>query len=219
MSLELEAQKREILGRGVKAIRRQGLIPAELYGNGVDNMHLSLDGGVFAKTFREAGENTIINLMVGSKKHPVFIHDVQMDPVSGKVLAVDLFQVDLTKKTTAHVPLEFIGESPLTETAGAILNKVLDEIEVEALPANIPHVINVDVSVLDSFGKTIRVADLAGGADFEIKTEPETVVASISEPREEEKEVVEELSPEDVEVVGKEKSAEEGEDKDSESGD
>ena len=211
MSLELEAQKREVLGRKVKLLRKQDLIPAELYGNGVENIHLSLKEGEFMEIYREAGENTIVNLAVGAEKRPVFIHDVQTDPLSGRILAADLYQVDLTKKTITHVPLTFVGESPLVESEGGILNRVLDEVEVEALPINIPHEIKVDVSVLDSFSKTIRVADLAGGADFEIKTDPETVVASISEPREEEKEVVvEELSPEDVQVAGKEKS--EGED-------
>jgi len=212
MNLELEAQKREVLGKKVKSLRQQGLIPAELYGNNIENIHLSLKEGDLLRIYHEAGENTIVNLMVGGEKRPVFIHDMQIDPVGGKILAVDLYQVDLTKKTTAHVPLAFVGESPLTESVGGILNKVLDEVEVEALPTDIPHEIKVDVSVLDSFGKTIRVADLAGGASFEIKTEPETVVASISEPREEEKEeVVEELSPEDIEIAGKEKA--EGEEK------
>lgn len=206
MALELEAQKREMLGRGVKSLRRQELIPAELYGNGIENIHLTLKAGDFLRVYREAGENTIVSLMIGDDTRPVFIHDIQIDPVSGSILAVDLYQVDLTKKTTAQVPLTFTGESPLVESAGAILNKVLDEVEVEALPTNIPHEIAVDVSVLDSFGKTIRVADLVKGTNFEIKTEPETVVANLSEPREEEKEeVVEELTPEDVEVAGKEK--------------
>ncbi|MDD5711119.1 MAG: 50S ribosomal protein L25 [Candidatus Colwellbacteria bacterium] len=205
MNLELEAQTREILGRRVASLRKQNIIPAELYGNGVENIHLSLKESDFLQIYREAGENTIVNLIVNGEKRPVFVHDVQTDPVSGRVLTADLYQVDLTKKTITHVPLTFVGESPLVESAGGILNKVLDEVEVEALPINIPHEIEVDVSVLDDFNKNIRVADLAGGKDFEIKTEPETVVASISEPREEEKEVVEELSPEDVEVVGKEK--------------
>jgi large subunit ribosomal protein L25 len=213
MSLELEAQKREVLGKKVGLLRQQDIIPAELYGSGVENIHLSLREGEFMKIYREAGENTIINLTIGAEKRPVFVHDVQMDPISGRILAADLYQVDLTKKTTTHVPLTFVGESPLVESVGGILNRILDEIEVEALPINIPHEIIVDVSVLDSFDKTIRVADLIGGADFEIKTEPETVVANVSEPREEEKEIVGEPSPEDVQVAGKEEpEGEEGED-------
>jgi large subunit ribosomal protein L25 len=171
-------------------------------------MHLSLDENEFLRIYREAGENTIIDLIIGTEHKPVFIHDIQRDPVGGRVLAADLYQVDLTKKTTAHVPLEFVGESPLTEEGG-ILNRALDEVEVEALPADIPHSIRVDISVLDAFGKTVVVADLAGGVNFKIKTEPETVIASISEPREEEKEVVAEPSPEDVQVVGKEKVGDE----------
>ncbi|MBU2101591.1 50S ribosomal protein L25 [Patescibacteria group bacterium] len=202
MDLELEAQKREVLGKKVETLRESGFIPAELYGSGAENVHLSIKESDFTRVYKEAGENTMVNLTFGDQARPIFIHEVQIDPITENILAVDFYQVNLKEKTTANVPLEFVGESHAVEELGGILNKVLDEVEVEALPADIPHVIEVDISALDDFSKSITVADLVREAQFEIMNDPEVVVASVTEPREEEEEPIEELSPEDVEVEG-----------------
>ncbi|PIR98207.1 MAG: 50S ribosomal protein L25 [Candidatus Colwellbacteria bacterium CG10_big_fil_rev_8_21_14_0_10_42_22] len=218
MTLEIQAQKREILGKKTKTLRKNGLIPAELYGSGAQNEHLQIKEADFSRIYKEAGENTMINLVFGEETRPVLVHEVHINPVTDELLNIDFYQVDLKKKVTTHVPLEYVGESRAVEELGGILNKVLDEVEVEALPSDIPHEIKVDISVLDDFSKSITVADLKVGAKFEILTDDETVVASITEPREEEEELEEELSPEDIEVEGEKKDRDgetkEGEDDD-----
>ncbi|MDP3953315.1 MAG: 50S ribosomal protein L25 [bacterium] len=210
-TLELKAEKRALLGKGVNSLREGGLLPAELYGRGVENVHLALSTTDFDKVYRAGGENTIVNIKFGDESRPVLIHDVQMDPVSQQILAVDLYQVDLKEKIITNVPLEFVGESLAVEELEGVLIKALDEVEVEALPMNIPHSIEVDISVLDDFSKSISVSDLKVSGDFIIKTDPETGVASVAEPREEEEEPVEEMGVEDVLVEGEKKGEESGE--------
>jgi len=211
-TLELNAKRRTVLGKAVGALREAGFVPAELYGRGVDNIHLELSGVEFGKAYKEGGENTIVNVKFDSESRPVLIHNVQWDQVNQQVLSVDLYQVNLSEKIITNVPLEFIGESnAVTEMAGVLI-KALDEVEVEALPMNIPHSIQVDISVLDDFTKSITVADLKVDGDFEITTDPATGVASVAEPRVEEVEPVAEMSIEDIEVEakGKKESTEEG---------
>ena len=217
MTLELKAQKREALGKtALKGIREKGLIPAELYGNGIENAHLSLNKDEFSIVYKKGGENTIVNVDFGEDPRPVLIHDVHIDPVSLSVLAVDLYQVNLKEKITTSIPIEFVGESPAVENLGGTLIKTLEEIEIEALPMNIPQQVEIDISTLDDFHKSIHVSDLKAGADFEIKTDLETVIASVAEPREEEEEGVDEMSVDDVEVEGEKKDSEETSDEEGE---
>ena len=201
-TLNLNAEKRAVLGRAVRGLRTKGVLPAELYGNDTKNIHLSLPEADFAKVYKEGGENTIVNLVVDGQTHPTLIYDVQTNPVTGQVIAVDFYQVNLKEKIETSVPLQFVGEAPVVEAKGGILIKAMDEVEIEALPTNIPHAIEVDMTVLDDFGKSIHVADLKVTGDFEIKTDPSAVVATVTEPREEEVEPVAEMTPEDVVVEG-----------------
>ena len=210
-TLEINAKRRTVLGKAVGDLREAGFVPAELYGHKVDNVHLELNVVEFGKIYKEAGENTIVNVKFDSESRPALIHEVQLDPVTQDFLTVDLYQVNLTEKIVTNVPLEFVGESYAVKEMAGVLIKALDEIEVEALPANIPRSIEVDISVLDDFTKSITVADLKIEGDFEIKTDPATGVASVAEPRVEEVEPVAEMTVEDIEVEAKGKKESEEE--------
>jgi len=209
---ELLAQKREILGRKTKRLRKEGLIPAELYGHGVENVHLSVPKDKFAEVYKDAGEHAIVNVVIeGEEKRPVLINEVQVDPVTDEVLAIDLHQVRMDEKVSTHVPVDFIGESPAVVEQDGVLVKVMDEIEVEALPADIPPSIEVDLGKLTEIDQSIYIKDLPKSDKYEIVADEDSVIASVSEQREEEEEPVEELSPEDVIVEGEEERTEEGE--------
>ncbi|KKU88339.1 MAG: 50S ribosomal protein L25 [Candidatus Wolfebacteria bacterium GW2011_GWA2_47_9b] len=164
----------------------------------------------FGKVYKEGGENTIVNVKFDNESRSVLVHSVQFDQVNQKVLAVDLYQVNLSEKITTNVPLEFVGESNAVKEMAGVLIKALDEVEVEALPMNIPHSIQVDISVLDDFTKSITIADLKIEGNFEIKTDPDAGVASVAEPRVEE-EPVAEINIEDIEVEAKGKKESEEE--------
>jgi large subunit ribosomal protein L25 len=176
---DLQVQKREILGRQVNSLRKQGLVPAELYGQGIKNAHLSVSARDFKKIFISAGESTVINLVLDSKKHPVLIHDVSFDYLSGDPIAVDFYQVRMDKKIELKIPLEFVGISQAVKEKGGILIKVLHEIEIEALPADIPHSFIVDISKLSDIGQSIHVKDLNIPKGVEID-DMEAVVATVS---------------------------------------
>jgi large subunit ribosomal protein L25 len=188
------------------ALRASGLIPAEIYGKQFENKHITVSAKEFGKVFEEAGENTIINLKVGGEAYPVIVNDQQKDPISGKFLSIDFFKVRLDEKITAPIPLEFVGESPAVKEMGGVLVKSMDEIEVEALPSNLPHKIEVDVGAIKEIDGSIYVKDLSVAGDYEIITDPDTVIATVMIPEEEVEETA--TSVEDIVTEGEAKKAE-----------
>ncbi|MEK7181366.1 MAG: 50S ribosomal protein L25 [Patescibacteria group bacterium] len=184
--MELTVQKREKLGKASKGLFKQGLIPAEVYGHGFKNEHLAVLGKEFIKVFKEAGENTIVNLNVGGEKWPALIYEVQKGRTLGEVTHVDFYRVTMTEKITTKVPLEFIGESPAVREKLGILNKSMDEIEVEALPADLPRRIEVDLGLLVDLSSNIYVKDLKVSPKVKVLVDPETTVATMVAVKEEE---------------------------------
>jgi large subunit ribosomal protein L25 len=192
--MELKVQSRTILGKKVKTLREEDLIPAELYGHGVKNLHFTLSAKEFQKVFKEAGESTIINLITEDNKTlPVMIHDLEIDPLSKKILNVDFYQIKMSEKIRVPVSIEFSGEAPAVKTLGGILVKTLQEIEVEALPSDLPNRIEVDLSGLDEIGKSISVKDLKISEKVKIFVNPDTIIATVVEAKAEE--VVAEAAP------------------------
>lgn len=187
MEISLEARKREETGRAVQALRGDGWIPAVLYGHGIENRNIALPELAFGRVLGKAGESTLVALSVdGDQPVNTLIVDTQSDPVSGKILHADLFQVRMDEEIEASVPLEFIGESAAVRGSGGILIKSLDEIEVRCLPARLPHAIEVDISVLATFDDRIRVADLVLPEGVEVVGETDTMIATVEPPRTEE---------------------------------
>lgn len=205
--MDLQAESREILGKSVKTLREQGFIPAEFYGHNIKNEHIAVKKDEFKKVFKEAGENTVISLNVGGKKQNVLIHDIQEDRISGEIFHVDFYNVRMDEKITAKIPVEFDGVAPAVKEYGGILNKTLSEIEVEALPADLPKNIIVDVSPLAELNQSIYVKDIEFPKGVKVTLDPETVIVSVSEPMKEEV-VAPVASVEDVKVEGEEKAAE-----------
>ncbi|OGY58812.1 MAG: hypothetical protein A3F24_00220 [Candidatus Colwellbacteria bacterium RIFCSPHIGHO2_12_FULL_44_17] len=214
MTLNLVAQKRDVFGKQTKQLRKKGFVPAELYGRGIQNLHLSLSRQEFLKAFREAGENTIINVMIDGKPHPVLIYDVQRDSISGEFLNIDFYQFRADEEIELQVPIVFIGEAPAVKEKGAVLTKAMDQVEIRALPADIPHHLEVNLSVLTDIGQSVYVKDLPSGK-FEILVSPGTVVVTASEVKvEEEVPVIDESAQiEGVAVETEEKKAERAQEK------
>lgn len=213
MAQQLTAQTRTQFGRGVKEIRKNGLIPAELYGHGIKNEHISVTLKDFRKVFRAAGETSIIDLVVEGKKHPVFIHDVMQDPITDEVISIDFYRVRMDEKLKIKVPLSFVGEAPGVKEKGGILVKSLSEIEVEGLPADIPHNIEVNVATLADIGSSFHVSELLVPAGIKVLAKPEFVIATITARMTEEQEAALAAQGADVSAIkteGEEKAAEKG---------
>ncbi len=172
------------------ALRAAGLIPAEIYGKEFSNLHISVPAKEFGKVFKQAGENTIVNLKVGGDIYPVIIHDQQKDSISGQFLSVSFFKVRMDEKIIAPIPIVFIGESPAIKGLGGILIKSMDEIEVEALPADLPHEIVINIETITELGGNIYVKDVPVAKNYKIITTPDTVIATVVAPKEEVEETV-----------------------------
>jgi large subunit ribosomal protein L25 len=182
--LLLQAQSRDVVGKKVKGYRKDGMVPAVVYGHQVEPKNLWVSFLDFSRMYAKAGENTIVELQVdGGKGVNVLIHDTQLDPLSGNFSHVDFFQVRMDEEIEAAIPLEFVGESEAVKTLGGMLLKNIDEVEVSCLPADLPHSIAVDISVLKTFDDHIKVVDLQVPAKVKVVSEPETIVASVEAPR------------------------------------
>lgn len=202
--------------RGEENLKQEGekgMIPAVLYGQKKENKSLWLEELAFGKVFEKAGENTVVVLdLEGGAKDNVLICDYQIDPLSGKFRHVDFLRINMKEDVETNVPLVFVGEAPAVKEKGGILIKVLDEVEVKCLPGNIPQEFEVDLTKLVNFEDVISISDLAIPEGVEILDDPETVIASVSEPRsEEELAELNEKVEEDVSKVSevKEKTEEE----------
>lgn len=217
--LELSAKLRQTTGHGNKRIRKQGFIPAILYGRKIKNLALSVKAQDFEKVYQEAGESTLIKLKIeedqdkAKKERVVLIHEIANDPVSDEHIHIDFYQVKMDEPIKAEVPLVFVGESPMVKEATGVLVKNIQSLEIEALPQDLPHQIEVDISSLKAVDSKIHIKDLKLPAAVKIELQPEEVVVLVIPPRTkaelEELEEAPEEKIEEVEMVEKKKAGEE----------
>ena len=197
--MQIEAQKRETLGKKTKHIRKEGKIPAVVFGKDMSSTNISLDYNTFDKVYKESGETDLIDIKIGDKKIKVLIKDVQLDPISGRISHVGFYKPDLTVKTEAEVPVEIVGEenNELIKSKVALALQLIQEIKVEALPEDIPHSFIVDVSNLNNIGDSVSVSQLNYDREKVSipEIDPEEMVVRIEEVKVEEEEV-EEVSEE-----------------------
>lgn len=183
--ITLTATVREA-GKTLQTLRNEGLLPAVLYGHGIESRTVSLDHLQFARAFRESGENTIIALTIGKEKPVnVLVKDAELHPTTNRYIHADLFQVRMDEEIETAVPIEFSGESAAIREQGGVLVRALDEVEVMALPADIPHSIVADLSSLVSFDDVIKVGDLPVSRGVTVRNDADTVVALVEKPRSE----------------------------------
>lgn len=160
--LSLHAQERTLLGKKVKKLRRDGLLPGHVFGKGVDGEMVTVSAKDFLKTFHLAGETGLIDLKIGKEKvRPVLVREVQYDPVTDNPIHIDFYQVNLSEKVKVSVPLVLIGEQPESVHLGeTIVLQTLNEVEVEALPTDLVEAIEVDISPLKQIDDAITVGQL-----------------------------------------------------------
>jgi len=189
--IKLTVEKRKVTGRKTKTLRREGILPANIYGKKEKSLSVQLEAKSFLPVFKEVGETGLIELKVADEKEarPVLIHNVQFHPVDETPLHVDFYQVDLKEKVTTKVPVELIGESPAVKDKIGILIQPLSEVEVEALPADLPEKIEVNISGLKAINDAVVVADVKLPEGVRGLTEGKEILAKI-EPLAKEEEVV-----------------------------
>lgn len=171
-----------------KSLRIQRKVPAELYGKGIENVHLILPQKDFSTVFRKAGETNLVDLNVdsGKKKFKVLIHTVQLHPVSDEVIHVDFMNVRMDQKIMTRVPVKLTGVAPVVKEFGGLVSTLMHEIEIRCLPADLIHEIVVDISSLKTFRDSIHIRDLTVPAKIEILSDRDRTVVSALAPRKEE---------------------------------
>lgn len=176
----LTAQKRSILGQKVEQLRKKGILPANLFGKKIKSQAIQLSSKDFDKIFSKAGESSLVELVIDKKIHPVLIHNVQMHPVTDISIHVDFFEVDLKEKVATKVPLVSVGESVAVKDRIGVLLTLLSEVEVEALPADLPDKIEVDISKLAVLDQVIKISELKVSDKIKILTDKDQDIIKVA---------------------------------------
>lgn len=206
----LAAASRSVTGKAVAQLRRQGQLPAVVYGHGTASEPVTLDAHEFDQLRRLAGASTLVDLAVdGGRTRPVLLHGIQVHRLTRRPIHVDLFAVRMTEELTVEVPLVGLGTAPAAEGGGTLVHPV-QSVKVRALPANLPESLTYDLGKLDSFEATITAADLIAPEGVTIQADPADVIARVLAPRVEEEVVpaVEAAAPEGEAAAGGEVATE-----------
>ena len=205
----IQANRREVIGKQVKALRREGKIPAVIYGHGIEPTPITLDAREASKTLASVGRSTLISIDLEGETYSVLVRDRQNHVLRRNLLHVDFQALSMTETVRASVSLVMSeGEAPAVEAYGAMIITGIESLDIECLPSDLIDRIVVDISSLESIGDSILVKDLPVPDGFTIWDDPETMVVVATAPAaEEEEEVEEDLELEEgvePEVIGEE---------------
>lgn len=177
----LKAQPRLVLGRHVKQLRRQGWVPANVFGKDAASTNVQVEEKPLLQFLHEAGESSLMYLQVAGDKadRPVMIAELRRDPVTERLLHVGLHQVNLKEKITTAVPVKLIGETQAVQAKQGILVQLLHEVEIEALPADMPEAVEANVAGLAAVNDAVYVKDIQVAAQLAVKSDPEAIVVKI----------------------------------------
>ncbi|HUW44183.1 MAG TPA: 50S ribosomal protein L25 [Dehalococcoidia bacterium] len=214
-TIELKVTKREVLGKKVKHLRRQGITPVHLFGHGIESLALQCNTGELERVLGQAGQTRLISLKLAKEKKPrtAVVREFDRDWRKGELVHVDFYQVKMEEKIKLEVPVVLVGEAPALKSKAHMLEHELGTLTVECLPAKIPTSLEVDISSLTEPEQAIRVKDIPLDKGITVLNDPELVVAKISlRPVEKvEEKVVEEVAEEAVEAPGEAAPGEEEE--------
>ena len=175
----INAQKRNVTGKQVKALRRQGLLPGVIYGRHIEAFPIQMDAHDASLILDKLTASSLITINVDGEKYNVLMRDRQRDVIFGDLLHVDFLVVSLTEKLRATIELKLTGEAPVADNPEVVITQVLNAIEIEALPQDLPEVIEVDISTLETVDDEITVADLDLGENITILTDPNEAIVSV----------------------------------------
>jgi len=190
--MELTIAHRDITGKKVKALRKESLIPAIVYGRHLEKpIMISCDKNAFIKIYKAGGSSTAITLKGENMKELALVQDIQLDPISDYVLHIDFHAVKADEKVTVDVPVVLTGLAPIEKLGEGRVQLVRDTIEVEAFPQDLPHDITIDISTIITLNDVVFVSDLVVSSKVEILTDGEQAVVTVVSLIEEEEEVIE----------------------------
>lgn len=200
--LSLNIKPRDV-GESLNRIRGDGNLPAVFYGKKEESTPISISAADFLKVWKQAGESSVIVLKGENGDLEALIHDVDIDPVTESPRHADFYVFEKGHQIEVDVPLDFVGVAPAAKDLGGVLIKVLHELKIKAMPKDLPHKIEVDVSALVNFESQILASDVKLPAGVTLAEDPTEVVALVSEPKEEKEEAPVDISSIEVEKKGK----------------
>jgi large subunit ribosomal protein L25 len=182
---ELEISRREVMGKAVKRLRKEGIIPANIFGHNEASMAIQIDAVAFERLRRSHGSRSVLTLrMPGTKStQTALIRHVQREPHTSKIIHVDFFRVSLSERIRVKVPLHFTGEAPAVKTENGVMLHLLDAIEVECVARDIPEFLEVDVSGLTEIDAILHASDVKLPASFTLITDPEEGIVKVAATR------------------------------------
>lgn len=200
MATELQAKPRNNEKKStIKKIRKEGNVPAVVYGNGLESTAISFNNSEFIKVIREVGRNGIITLKLENEDYPVMLYDMQYDNMKDEIVHVDFYKVDMSSEVDVDVTVNLVGEAS-GQKDGGIVQQGVYELNVRALPTEIPEAIDVNIEELN-IGDSIQVSDLQADSNYEILTDPEETIVSVTPPQQEEPEEVDDEQEQEPELV------------------
>ncbi len=208
MTIKLNVEKRTKLGK-TDSLIKSGILPAVYYGRKEESTPIQMKKTDFLKAWREAGESTVITLHSNEGDVDALIKDVNLNPVSNEPMHADFYVFEKGHKVEIAVPIEFVGVSLAVKEKGAVLMKIMHELKVKAEPTNLPHQIDVDISSLNEIGDSITAGNIQLPKGVELEENPEEIIATVAEPKEEKEEESAPIDLSQIEVEKKGKKDEE----------
>ncbi len=188
----LKVSSREVTGKKTRFLRREGLTPAHLFGHGVDSLPVQVKTGDLQRTIARKGTTRLLDIKVEGEREPrsVFIREIQRDAISGELMHVDFYQVNKNEKIRVAVPVVLVGEAPASKLKNNIIEQLMNELEVESLPADLPPQIEVDITPLAQVDDAIHIRDLKLKPGVAIAAAPDQLLVKVTAIAEEKEEVV-----------------------------
>jgi len=190
---QLQASPRQVVGKKVRFLRREGITPANVFGHGLASVAVQVDTKLLRQVLGKVGTSQLITLKIKGESEPrnVLVRDVQINALSRELLHIDLYQVSLTERMTLDIPIMLVGESPAVKKLGGVMLQSLNSFHVECLPGDIPPAIEVDLSRLVELGDSIHVKEINLGDAVTVLDDPDEVIVSVIVPAAEEAKVAE----------------------------
>jgi large subunit ribosomal protein L25 len=209
--IKLKAEKRKITGRKVKKLREKDVLPANIYGKNFKSESIKVDQKEFRNIFKKAGETSLVEIAINGDKHLTLVKNIQKNPVTDDFIHVDFLKVSLKEKVTAMIPLELVGEAPAEKQGVGTVVQYIDEIEVEALPTDLPEKFELSIEDLKEIDQQLKISDLdVDKKKITINHEPDQILVRVEEVTEEEIIEPTTIEAETEEGEGVEAEAEEG---------
>lgn len=182
-TLTLEGERREALGRHVKALRREGITPANLYGRGAESVSFQAESRALDRLVTDGGRGSLVELTIDGEKHQTLLRTLQRHPVTRAIMHADFYIVEMNRAVQTTVPVHLVGDAPAARLPGAVITHLTHEVTIECLPANIPSVVELDVSELEELETALYVSDIAAPDGVEVLTDGETIIVRATHSR------------------------------------